>query len=79
MYALFFAARSFFLFQSSQNLHKKNWKRLLTEQNLRVILQIEQREEQKRIKEKIPGSSSKVQKLSILPEGREKPLTIITQ
>ena len=30
-------------------------------------------------KEKILGSSSKVQKLPILPEGREKPLTIITQ
>ena len=40
---------------------------------MRVILQIEQREEQKRIKEKIPGSSSKVQKLPILPEGREIP------
>ena len=44
----------------------------MTEQNLRVIVQIEQREEQKEIKEKIPRSSSKVQKLLILPEGRER-------
>ena len=72
MYALFFAARSFFSSSKFTESSQKNLKKLLTEQNLRVIVQIEQREEQKGIKEKIPRNSSKVQKLPILLEGRER-------